>query len=522
MDFQNGKYLSARKGTSPEENKNILKKYNLFINSDEIIEELDQAFLILYYSDEEIERKFIAKQSEKKQRIEDVDADANANANANANADVDFNGDADADADDEFVSEWFNANIEPELRGKYSDFAKKINYDNLLNCNNLLECYFKKYLSMYAYGIKDDLTAKNISEITARPIRKEQYPFSQEIIEIFSNCNIVNVDFYKYCDNDEELPDTTLSNLSPFGNTSMLFLNSYNGTLDNLPPTVKCLSVLFGYGYNSHEDELVDVPYNYDEDMVAYKAPIDDERYDYINKCKAIIQHNTCTLGNLLLNEGLEWLQIFDISYINLASLPRTLKGLILCKLESCSQDDYYRDYVDFPPNLELLKITIFCHSKVICPDNLKVLQIISDFEDTDIDITMPDTLERLSYFGNNTYLKGLPSHLKTLEITITDLNFINANIPLTLEELIIKEEGLTVGESYNIDTLIDMISKLSSLKLLIIGIGNDEILNNFEREFRTRLSQTMPTYSSIKIYFLLNITDNIHKYIRDYQDLSL
>ena len=98
MDFQNGKYLSARKGTSLKENNNILKKYNLFINSDEIIEELDQAFLILYYSDEEIERKFIAKQSEKKQRIEDGDADANANADADADADADAYEDGYADA----------------------------------------------------------------------------------------------------------------------------------------------------------------------------------------------------------------------------------------------------------------------------------------------------------------------------------------------------------------------------------------------------------------------------------------
>jgi hypothetical protein len=137
--------------------------------------------------------------------------------------------------------------------------------------------------------------------------------------------------------------------------------------------------------------------------------------------------------------------------------------------------------------------------------------------DDVDIELTIPDTLERLIYFGQTKFLKKLPSHLKTLKTTVTDFEFLRDNIPLGLEELDINNQIKDYSppityryKSYDIDLLVDTISKLNLLKFLIINISEGDVINNFETRFNDALAQKMPTYKSINIFFVINIRDNI------------
>jgi hypothetical protein len=414
----------------------------------------------------------------------------------------------------------FSNQMDEQFKTDIVTLASKLNTDDMLSFNILIDRYFGKYLSMYSYifgnteGEGEGEGDTDKAEIEINPITREHYPFSQEDLEDINQQVIVCINFDNYCTDEEELPDTSLNNLIQNGKTQILHLTEYSGTLENLPSSIKCLSVNFAYYYfkklltseltlnnNSNEDEL-------DQEQ-EQELDQEQELYELAQKYKTIIEQNTLMFGNVLLNEGLEWLEIHNRSYINLSILPRTLKGLIIGQLASTKQDYYYRDYVDFPPNLEVLSLKPHSYSKVICPDRLKILELITDLEsDVDIDITIPDTLERLIYFGNTNFLKTFPSHLKTLQITITNFEFIHDNIPLGLEELSIR---IPITDTYDIDLLVDIISRLNSLKILIINITEIEILSNFETNLKDKLATRIPTYKlkSIKMYFPINISDN-------------
>jgi len=125
--------------------------------------------------------------------------------------------------------------------------------------------------------------------------------------------------------------------------------------------------------------------------------------------------------------------------------------------------------------------------------------------------------LERLIYFGKTDFIKTFPSHLKTLKITITNFEFLRDNIPLGLEELNIDNQikdfipPITHRyKPYDIELLVDTISKLNSLKLLIINISEGDVINDFEMRFYDALALKMPTYKSINIFFVINIGDYI------------
>ena len=134
------------------------------------------------------------------------------------------------------------------------------------------------------------------------------------------------------------------------------------------------------------------------------------------------------------------------------------------------------------------------------------------------INIKIPDTLERLYFRGDIEYFDKFPIHLKTLDIYIDKYAYgysskldeieyyklLEHKIPLDLNELIIQSD---CDFNYNMDLLINIISKLKSLKLLIIKINEEEYFNDFEIKFREKLSMMMLNYEFIKIYLTVDAT---------------
>lgn len=457
----------------------------------------------------------------------------------------------------------FDVNISTKIRKDLILFASKINVDGVLDFNLFVDRYFTKYTSIYEYAfVNDGNDNSDKTEISIIPMTIEHFPFSQEDVEDINRHNIASIDFDHYMSNNFEesssiFPDTSINNLIPNGKTQILHLNEYSGSLENLPQSIKCISVRYSYSYTSRIRELENSGYSdfneYDQnqymdqnleepDNVLEQLPENTEQdleqnpEEYINQnlettaqqflrgqyesaqaTKEVIQQNTLNFGSIILNEGVEWLELHNASYVNLELLPRTLKGLILGKLSSVRQEYYYRDYINFPPILEVLSLSVNSYSKIVCPDTLKTLKLITEMDDVDIDLTIPDTLERLIYFGQTKFLKKLPSHLKTLKTTVTDFEFLRDNIPLGLEELDIDNQtnDYTPPIAYrykpnDVELLVDTISKLKSLKLLIINISEGDVMTDFETRFYDALSQKMPTYKSINIFFVINIRDNI------------
>ena len=473
----------------------------------------------------------------------DADSDANADADvdANADADVDANADADVDVIDDFYKmndvEYghcekciYNKDMNPILKKKIINLFNKINYDNIAYVNMILSNYFKKYVSIhdncYEY-IKKTLYNNEstiaINKITYEPQTKENYPLLDSDLAAFTKYHILSINFENYCKNDINVddsivPDTTINNLLSDGQTIFLELYQYNGTLGNLPLNIKFLSV----NYNP-----------YYQNKIELDNTTDDKKHLNVEEIKSKNKLDILRYGNLMLHDGLEWLLLRNMKYVNITLLPQSLKGLILPNSISIDNDDnYYRDFTDFPSMLEVLEITIYDYTTLICPNSLKVLVLnigsypVKYSEHNNIKI--PDTLERLYFSGDIEYFDTFPTHLKTLDIYIHKdfydcsskldekkyYKLLAQKIPLNLNELIIQSYY-----DFNMNLLINIISKLNSLKLLIININGDEFINDFEKKFRKKLSTLVLNYEFIKIYFIIDTTHNNNNYSYSYYD---
>lgn len=413
----------------------------------------------------------------------------------------------------------YNKDMNPIFKKKIIKLINRTNYDSITYANMLICDYFRKYFSIhdncYEYIKKTSYNNEStiaIDKITYEPRTKEHYPLVDSDLLEFTKYPILSINFENYCKDDTNIddsiiPDTTINNLLSGGKTIFLELYQYNGTLGNLPSNIKFLSVI----YNSYYQNKIELD-NTTDDTIDARNHLNIERIKSKNKLD-ILQY-----GNLMLHDGLEWLLLRNMKYVNIASLPQSLKGLILDKSTFIDNDDnYYRDFTDFPSMLEVLEITIYDYTTLICPDSLKVLVLNIDSYPVSYseynNIKIPDTLERLYFRGDIEYFDTFPTHLKTLDIYIHKnaydysskldeiryYNLLEQKIPSDLNELIIQSY---CDFNYNMDLLINIISKLKSLKLLIININEDEFMNDFEKTFREKLSTLVLNFEFIKIYF--------------------
>jgi hypothetical protein len=481
--------------------------------------------------------------------------------NTDASANIEFAGIDYDDIDDESYCNHcpgciFNPNLDVSLKAKIINLIRKIDYDSATYADMIISNYFKKYISIhsncYKYikthsivpgnpgnPVNSDINS-SITKITFTPRSIENFPFSKSDLLEFAQHHILSVSFDIY---SAPGATTTISNLLPGGKTVFLDIFEYNGTLENLPLNIKFLSVAFNPDY---QQSLIP---NNNINRVPDENPATSPDYnetDRIAKIKCKNERDIMQYGNLMLHEGLNWLFLRNMDFVNVASLPASLKGFIF--ENSSPSFYYYRDFINFPSSLEVLGITICNYTTLVCPGSLKVLSLetetIANRYSEFINITIPDTLERLRFRDNTEYLKVLlsaTSSIKSLDIQLNTVDAVMIDetdetnesaklyefellekiIPLNLEELIINSgcakgfganpSELFPSSNYPMDLLINIISKLHSLKLLIIQINEDELINDFESIFREKLSSIHPNYESLKIYIIADLGDGFH-----------
>lgn len=506
---------------------------------------------------------------------EGADASADINSAGVESTGLDYYDSADDNADAEPDCNHcpgciFNPNLDVSLKAKIINLIRKIDYDSVAYADMIISNYFKKYISIhsncYKYikthsiipgnpgnpgnPVNSDINS-SITKIAFAPQSIEHFPFSKSDLLEFAQHHILSVNFDNY---SAPCANTTISNLLPVGQTVFLDIFEYKGALENLPLNIKFLSVAFNPDY---QQSLIP---NNNIDRVPDENPFISPNYnetDRIAKIKCKNERDIMQYGNLMLHEGLDWLFLRNMDFVNVASLPASLKGFIF---ENSSPSFYYfRDFINFPSGLEVLGITISNYTTLVCPASLKVLSLdietIANRYSEFINITIPDTLERLRFRGNTEYLKVLlspMSSIKSLDIqlniklenidfnvagvdagmidetdesaTLYEFELLDKIIPLNLEELIINSgcpkgfaahpSELFSSSNYPMDLLINIISKLHSLKLLIIQINEGELINDFESIFREKLSSILPNYESLKIYIIADLGDGFHNNI--------
>jgi hypothetical protein len=386
------------------------------------------------------------------------------------------------------------------------DYAIKCGFEDNTKLEKNINNYFSKYISQVIFRHKALRETENKSFIQYFIDSTCKEPLSKRIMKILAKRENVYID-YMNVSGISSTKKMELTNYFPDCNTRALTLKNYDYSLNNLPNCIKYLYVSFSKKY---------LETNESTEQQNKNIPLETQKNITINK--------NSIYGTLELPEGIEWLVLANIKYINVSSLPPSLKGLILPTYNyNCPNE-----YTNFPEGLEYLSITYCKGSTIICPSGLKVLQLQMENygrkynpEDTTMidkpHIIIPDTLERLQIMGhNNDVFDKLPKHLKSLQISIDSINLnkLYEIIPLNLEELIIEKFGIIHKNwnsnynyqhhmEFNINLLVSIISKLKKLKLLIIEHDITSAYEDFENKLRESIKHVLPEKdSTLNKYF--------------------